>query len=75
MDVDGPRKYLPAEATPIMNEGIALTLTRWSALQMAVDNNWGGRNSGRKADQLIDEILSWFVHSKGLLCNRFVFYI
>ncbi|KAL9685385.1 hypothetical protein QQ045_022835 [Rhodiola kirilowii] len=66
MDVDTARKYLSAEATPFLREGIGLTLYRWSALQMAVDNEWGGRNSRVKANLLVEEIFSWFMNSKEL---------
>ncbi|XP_030543237.1 pre-rRNA-processing protein TSR2 homolog [Rhodamnia argentea] len=47
------------QAVPIFREGISLTLARWSALQMAVDNEWGGRNSRQRADELGHEIFDW----------------
>ncbi|XP_030534812.1 pre-rRNA-processing protein TSR2 homolog [Rhodamnia argentea] len=59
-----PPRQLPEQAAPIFREGIALTLSRWSALQMAVDNEWGGPNSRQRADELGHEIFAWFTQSK-----------
>ncbi|KAL6897315.1 hypothetical protein ACP4OV_007011 [Aristida adscensionis] len=56
---------LSAEAGTALGEGIGLVFGRWTALQMAVENQWGGRDSRAKADQLGESILSWFCHSKG----------
>ncbi|KAF2316880.1 hypothetical protein GH714_042221 [Hevea brasiliensis] len=57
-------KRLSAESLPIFQEGIFLILSRWSALQLAVENEWGGRGSGQLADQLGSDIFSWFTQSK-----------
>lgn len=58
-------KQLSAESLPIFQEGICLILSRWSALQLAVENEWGGRGSRQLADQLGSDIFSWFTQSKG----------
>ncbi|XP_041022290.1 pre-rRNA-processing protein TSR2 homolog [Juglans microcarpa x Juglans regia] len=63
MDRGSPRELTP-EAMPIFREGVYLVLSRWSALQMAVENEWGGRDSHRKADQLASDIISWFTQSR-----------
>lgn len=63
-----PQKHLSAESESIFKEGIGLVLSRWSALQIAVENEWGGRDSYRKADLLASEIFSWFTQSTGTLC-------
>nr|BDX99460.1 pre-rRNA-processing protein TSR2-like [Malus domestica] len=55
-----PERKLSAESRPILQEGIGLVLFRWSALQLAVENEWG---SCRKAEQLVADIFSWFNHS------------
>ncbi|KAA8536951.1 hypothetical protein F0562_029429 [Nyssa sinensis] len=55
---------LPAEGAGHLQEGISLLLSRWSALQMAVQNEWGGRDSCQKPQQLAVDILSWFTQSK-----------
>lgn len=64
MDGGSPRE-LTAEAMPIFREGVYLVLSRWSALRMAVENEWGGRDSHYKADQLASDIISWFTQSRG----------
>ncbi|XP_030928378.1 pre-rRNA-processing protein TSR2 homolog [Quercus lobata] len=65
MDVNGvPSKALSAESLPIFKEGIGLVFSRWSALQMAVENEWGGRDSRLKADQIGSDIVYWFTQSK-----------
>ncbi|KAF5736875.1 hypothetical protein HS088_TW14G01030 [Tripterygium wilfordii] len=51
-----------------IQERIALLLSRWNGLQMAVQNQWGGRDSLRKSHQLASEIFSWFVQYKGPVC-------
>ncbi|KAG8087968.1 hypothetical protein GUJ93_ZPchr0010g10517 [Zizania palustris] len=58
---------LSAKAAAALEEGIGLVFGRWTALQMAVENQWGGRDSRAKADQLAASILSWF-SSKGEHC-------
>ncbi|KDP23617.1 hypothetical protein JCGZ_23450 [Jatropha curcas] len=59
-----PKKQLLSESLPIFEEGIFLVLSRWSALQLAVQNEWGGRGSGQLANQLGADVLSWFTQSK-----------
>ncbi|KAJ1294315.1 hypothetical protein BS78_01G137100 [Paspalum vaginatum] len=56
---------ISAEARAALGEAIGLMFGRWTALQMAVENQWGGRESRAKADQLGESILSWFCDSKG----------
>ncbi|KAL6893598.1 hypothetical protein ACP4OV_007696 [Aristida adscensionis] len=56
---------LSAEAAAALGEGMGLVFGRWTALQMAVENQWGGRDSRGKADQLGASILSWFCQTKG----------
>ncbi|XP_072955334.1 uncharacterized protein [Typha angustifolia] len=63
----GPSPTLSPESMSFLGEGISLVLSRWTALQMAVENGWGGRDSRRKADELADSILSLFVQSKAPL--------
>lgn len=58
-------KQLPLEAREKFTEGIYLTLSKWSALQLAVENEWGGRNSVQIAEQLGSDIFSWFTQTKG----------
>ncbi|XP_050219081.1 uncharacterized protein LOC126669617 isoform X1 [Mercurialis annua] len=55
------------EAVSHLREGIILLLSGWNGLQMAVKNQWGGRDSLQKSHQLVSDILSWFLHSRGPL--------
>ena len=50
---------------PQFEEGVKLLLTKWTALQLAVENQWGGRDSRDKAEDMYDEILEWFYKKKG----------
>ncbi|KAM0857863.1 hypothetical protein ACQ4PT_048183 [Festuca glaucescens] len=56
---------LSPQAAAALQEGIGLVFGRWTALQMAVENEWGGRDSRAKADQLAASIFSWFANSNG----------
>jgi pre-rRNA-processing protein TSR2 len=53
------------QAAAALGEGIKLVFGRWTALQMAVENQWGGRESRAKADQFGESIYSWFCNFKG----------
>ncbi|KAH0467666.1 hypothetical protein IEQ34_002699 [Dendrobium chrysotoxum] len=61
---ENPSPILSREAVPFLEEGIFLVLSRWTALQMAVESEWGGRESRRKSEELGSAILSWFTQSK-----------
>ncbi|XXG77163.1 hypothetical protein AAC387_Pa08g1370 [Persea americana] len=56
---------LSTESLSALSEGISLLLSRWTALQMAVQNEWGGRDSLQKSTQLSSDIFNWFSQSKG----------
>ncbi|KAM0878100.1 hypothetical protein ACQ4PT_035074 [Festuca glaucescens] len=56
---------LSPQAAAALQEGIGLVFGRWTALQMAVENEWGGRDSRAKANQLAASIFSWFANSNG----------
>ncbi|KAK1312174.1 hypothetical protein QJS10_CPA07g00334 [Acorus calamus] len=58
-----PSAALSAEAMAAFEEGTSLVLSRWTALQMAVENKWGGHDSHQKADQLASSLVSWFGQS------------
>lgn len=59
-----PRPSLAPEWVPLLVEGVSLVLSRWTALQMAVQDEWGGRDSRRKADEFGETLLSWFANFK-----------
>ncbi|KAL6575017.1 hypothetical protein OROMI_012302 [Orobanche minor] len=43
---------LTAAASEQLQEGINLVLSRWAALRMAIENEWGGRDSLQKSEEL-----------------------
>ncbi|OIT31688.1 PREDICTED: pre-rRNA-processing protein TSR2 homolog [Nicotiana attenuata] len=61
---DAAPAQLTAEAAAQLQEGIGLVLGRWTALQMAIENDWGGRGSREKSSQLNLDIFSAFTNSK-----------
>lgn len=54
-----------SEQDAFFREGVQLCFARWTALQLAVENGWGGRQSADKARQLERDVVSWFYRSKG----------
>ncbi|WOH01559.1 hypothetical protein DCAR_0520943 [Daucus carota subsp. sativus] len=56
---------LSNEASVKLQEGINLILSRWSSLQVAVENEFGGRYSRERSQQLPVNIFTWFTQSKG----------
>lgn len=58
---------LTAEEQAVLNEGIGLILSRWTAMRAAVDNGWGGRDSHQKAERTVSNVLHYFIHLKGFI--------
>lgn len=56
---------LSPQSLSFLGEGISLVFSRWMALQMAVENGWGGQESQLKSEELVSTVLSWFSQSKG----------
>jgi pre-rRNA-processing protein TSR2 len=61
---EAPWPVLSQEAFSMFASGVHSCFLRWTALQLAIENEWGGRNSSQKASQLENDVLAWFVHSK-----------
>ncbi|XP_073049757.1 uncharacterized protein [Primulina eburnea] len=55
---------LTAEATAQLQEGIGMLLSRWAALRMAVENEWGGYDSLQKSQQLGHDLFLRLTQSK-----------
>ncbi|XP_051136470.1 uncharacterized protein LOC127255125 isoform X1 [Andrographis paniculata] len=55
---------LTAEAAAHLQDGINLLLSRWTALRMTVENEWGGRDSSQKAQQLGQQLCYLLTQSK-----------
>lgn len=64
MDPTGGGAPTPAILSPAaaaaLGEGIALLFSRWTALQMAVENGWGGPDSRCKEADFAAEVHAWF---------------
>lgn len=59
---------MPAQNKPMFEEGVALLFQRWTALQLAVHNEWGGSSSKEKAQELLDDVVNWFYTTKSKPC-------
>ncbi|RAL46050.1 hypothetical protein DM860_006204 [Cuscuta australis] len=59
-----PPLQLTAVAAAQFQEGIFLVLSRWTSLQMAVTEEWGGPTSRKKSEDLAVRIFSLFAQSK-----------
>jgi pre-rRNA-processing protein TSR2 len=57
---------LQPEAKPHFEEGLGLVFARWTALCLAVENEWGGSSSRTKADELMEDVLHWFYRQRGV---------
>lgn len=56
---------MPAHQKYVFEEGVNLIFSRWTALQLAVANEWGGSTSRQKAQELLEDVIQWFYTSKG----------
>jgi pre-rRNA-processing protein TSR2 len=54
---------LSAEGLSKFEDGVGLILSSWIALQMAVQNEWGGRDSRQKEQKFAADIVSWLTRS------------
>lgn len=64
---------LTADEKAVLNEGIGLILSRWTAMRAAVENGWGGRDSQGKAEVTVSNVFDYFTLSKGLNSELFLF--
>ncbi|KAG2446214.1 hypothetical protein HXX76_000806 [Chlamydomonas incerta] len=54
------QNILPVQSRPAFEEGVRLIFAKWTALALAVENQWGGGNSQEKAEGLFQDCLDWF---------------
>ncbi|XP_031482757.1 uncharacterized protein LOC116252550 [Nymphaea colorata] len=57
------QRLLQAESLSLFAEAVHLVLSGWTALRLAVHNEWGGGNSRQKYEQLVQDLVSWFISS------------
>lgn len=63
--VGGSPGALPPPAAAAFARGAAAVLARWTALRLAVEGEWGGPDSGAKADRLLADVVAWFGRGQG----------
>lgn len=56
---------LRPEHRPAFEEGVRQLFMRWTALCLAMENQWGGHGSADKGAALMQEVLRWFYGKKG----------
>ena len=61
---------MPEQMKPVFEQGVRLLFERWTALQLAIQNEWGGSKSLEKANDLLLDVIDWFYHSKGRFRRR-----
>ena len=63
--VGGSAGALSTSGRELFEEGVALIFERWTALCLAIEQQWGGQCSGEKAQDLYSEVLHWFGKNTG----------
>ncbi|GIL72313.1 hypothetical protein Vretimale_3990 [Volvox reticuliferus] len=58
------QNMLPPQGRPLFEEGVRLIFSKWTALALAVENQWGGSKSAEKADLLLNDCLDWFYQKR-----------
>ncbi|MCO5579161.1 hypothetical protein L7F22_033014 [Adiantum nelumboides] len=64
LSANGPSRHLTEEEATVFHQGVGLVLASWTALQLAIHNEWGGPSSHLKAQQLHNDIFQWMLQSK-----------
>lgn len=59
------QQQMSPEAKAGFEEGVGLVFSQWTALCLAVEEQWGGPESEDKANYLIDEVIQWFYKKRG----------
>ena len=65
--VGGSPGGLSSPAAAAFTQGAAAVLSRWTALRLAVEGEWGGTDSGAKAQRLLENVVAWFGRGQGEL--------
>lgn len=55
------------EHKPAFQEGCYILFLRWTALQLGIQNQWGGSDSAQRAETLLNNVINWFYTEKGAL--------
>ncbi|KAK9798580.1 hypothetical protein WJX73_002507 [Symbiochloris irregularis] len=62
--VGGSSGALSGVGKELFEEGVAAVFHRWTALCLAISEQWGGLNSAEKAEDLYTEVINWFSKDK-----------
>ena len=62
----GVHGVLPVAHRAQFEDGVNLLFSSWTALCLAIDNEWGGPASRQKAEQLYQDVLAWFYGHTGV---------
>ena len=66
---DGQSKWTE-EQVGHLAYAVRVVFARWTALTMAVENQWGGPDSQGKAQDLVRRVTEWLITTKGAMCAR-----
>ena len=53
-----------------LSKGVRLVFARWTALQLAIANQWGGPDSDEKARTLVDKVVTWLQETKEVYADE-----
>ena len=53
-----------------LSKGVRLVFARWTALQLAIANQWGGPDSDEKARVLVDKVVTWLHTTKEVYADE-----
>ena len=54
------RVQLPPASRPVFETAVRGVMQRWTALRLAVENDWAGEQTSDKAAELEASLLGWF---------------
>ncbi|QDZ25108.1 hypothetical protein HOP50_16g76540 [Chloropicon primus] len=67
---DAQRPELTPQHVEQLRKGVILVFTRWTALQLAIANQWGGQDSEEKARVLVDKVVCWLTETKEVYADE-----
>ena len=53
-----------------LRRGVTLVFARWTALQLAIANQWGGPDSQEKARELVEKTVQWLCETKEVYADE-----
>ena len=64
------RPALTEEQKAQLAKGVRLVFGRWTCLNLAVQNQWGGPNSEQKRQELAQSVLDWLLNAKEVYADE-----